>query len=148
LFACLWQAFPEFRNMDIIDAVQRSAHKFNNPDERFGYGIPNFKTAHSILLKKRNTSLYQNILAEQFIKAYPVPFNEEFSVLFKAKNDGAIQFRLLQADGRVIESKSVNTSMDEFYKIPFKPNGSLPAGVYLLHYDDGTNNGTLKIIRN
>ncbi|WP_315817438.1 S8 family serine peptidase [Paraflavitalea speifideaquila] len=43
LIACLWQAFPELNNMAIIDAVQRSAHKFNNPDERFGYGLPDFK---------------------------------------------------------------------------------------------------------
>ena len=27
LIACLWQAYPEFSNMEILDAVQRSADK-------------------------------------------------------------------------------------------------------------------------
>ena len=52
LIACFWQAFPEFNNMTITDAVQRSATKFNNPDDRFGYGIPDFKKAFAILIAK------------------------------------------------------------------------------------------------
>jgi len=52
LIACLWQAFPDITNMDIIDAVQKSAHKYNNPDDRFGYGIPDFKKAFSALIIK------------------------------------------------------------------------------------------------
>ncbi|MEO5999884.1 MAG: S8 family serine peptidase [Chitinophagaceae bacterium] len=52
LIACFWQAFPEISNMNIIDAVQRSSHKYNNPDDRFGYGIPDFKKAFAILIKK------------------------------------------------------------------------------------------------
>lgn len=52
LIACLWQAFPNLTNMEIIDAVQMSAHKYNNPDDRFGYGIPDFKKAFSALMIK------------------------------------------------------------------------------------------------
>ena len=50
LSACLWQGFPEVNNMKIIDAIQKSAHKFSSPDDRYGYGIPNMKTAFGILL--------------------------------------------------------------------------------------------------
>lgn len=52
LIACFWQAFPEFTNIEILDAVQKSAHKYNNPDNRFGYGIPDFKKAFAGLIKK------------------------------------------------------------------------------------------------
>jgi serine protease AprX len=52
LIACLWQAFPEYSNMQIIEEVQKSAHKYNNPDERYGYGIPNFRKAFYSLLKR------------------------------------------------------------------------------------------------
>lgn len=52
LIACLWQAFPEFTNMQIIDEVQKSAHKFTNPDARYGYGIPNFRKAFYSLLHR------------------------------------------------------------------------------------------------
>ena len=55
LTTCLWQAFPEFNNMAVLDAMQRSAHKFNNPDDRVGYGTPDMKKAFVILLKKSFT---------------------------------------------------------------------------------------------
>lgn len=147
LILCLWQAFPEFSNMQIIDAVQKSAHKFNNPDERFGYGIPNFKTAHAIMINKRNTLKYQTILNDQFIKAYPVPFKDDVSILFKAKKDGTIGLRLLAIDGSTIEKKSVQIMQDEFYKIQFKQTANLPAGIYMVQYDDGTNKGLLRITK-
>ena len=56
LVACLWQVFPEFSNMQIIDAVQRSANKYTNPDFRFGYGTPNFKKAIALLTKQYATA--------------------------------------------------------------------------------------------
>lgn len=58
--ACLWQMFPEFVNMQIIDAIQQSASKYTNPDYRFGYGLPNFKRGVALLIKKSasaNTSI-------------------------------------------------------------------------------------------
>lgn len=55
LIACLWQAFPELSNMQIIDAVQKSAHKYNDPDNRLGYGLPDFKKAMVSLVQKQAT---------------------------------------------------------------------------------------------
>ncbi len=48
----LWQAFPELSNMGIIDITQESAHLFNTPDGRYGYGIPNMKKAFILGLKR------------------------------------------------------------------------------------------------
>jgi hypothetical protein len=48
---CLWQAFPEANNMQIMDALQRSATIFNTPNPRIGYGIPNAKNAFVRLQK-------------------------------------------------------------------------------------------------
>lgn len=53
LVTCLWQAFPESPNREIMDVIQKSAHKYNNPDGRYGYGIPNFKKAFSALVSAR-----------------------------------------------------------------------------------------------
>ncbi len=55
LTTCLWQAFPEFNNMAILDAMQRSASKYTTPDDRVGYGIPDMKKSFAILLKKSYT---------------------------------------------------------------------------------------------
>ena len=55
LTTCLWQAFPEYNNMAVLDAMQRSANKYSTPNDRVGYGIPDMKKAFSILLKKSYT---------------------------------------------------------------------------------------------
>ncbi len=49
---CLWQAFQEINNMGIIDALQQSASRSANPDDRQGYGIPDAKKAF-VMLQKR-----------------------------------------------------------------------------------------------
>jgi serine protease AprX len=55
LTTCLWQAFPEFNNMTILDAMQKSASKYTTPDDRVGYGIPDMKKSFVILLRKSYT---------------------------------------------------------------------------------------------
>ena len=57
---CLWQAFPEISNMGIIDALQSSATKYNNPDNRVGYGIPDAKKAF-VMLQKRSFTKQSSI---------------------------------------------------------------------------------------
>ncbi len=52
LATCLWQAFPEINNRGIINALEASANKANNPDNRIGYGIPDLKKAYVLLFKK------------------------------------------------------------------------------------------------
>jgi serine protease AprX len=56
MVACLWQMFPEFTNMQVIDAVQRSASRYPNPDFRYGYGVPNFKKGVALLTKQYATA--------------------------------------------------------------------------------------------
>ncbi|MBM3415784.1 MAG: T9SS type A sorting domain-containing protein [Bacteroidetes bacterium] len=50
LGTCLWQGFPEFNNMKIVNALRQAGHRATNPDDRVGFGIPNMKLAFSNLL--------------------------------------------------------------------------------------------------
>lgn len=52
----LWQAFPEFSNMKIIQALKQAGNKFNVPDNRTGFGIPNMKLAFANLLVDYSTA--------------------------------------------------------------------------------------------
>jgi hypothetical protein len=55
LTTCLWQAFPEINNMGIINIMQQSATRANNPDDRVGYGIPDMKKAFVKLIRQLYT---------------------------------------------------------------------------------------------
>jgi serine protease AprX len=50
LGACLWQAFPEFNNMKIVNALRMAGSIASSPNDRIGYGIPDMKKAFSGLL--------------------------------------------------------------------------------------------------
>ncbi len=50
--ACLWQAHPTCTNMEIIDAVIKSADKYRKPDDKYGYGLPDFDKADKYLKMK------------------------------------------------------------------------------------------------
>jgi len=50
LAACLWQAFPEYDNIRIIETLKQSADKYIAPDDRTGYGIPDLQKAFTLLL--------------------------------------------------------------------------------------------------
>jgi hypothetical protein len=145
LIACLWQSFPEFSNMDIIDAVQRSADKFNNPDDRYGYGIPNFRIASGILETKRQ-EITNNILRGKWLTAFPVPFRQVFTVFVKAPSTGRANIRVLDLSGRVLIDKSLDVTQGSHYRIQMNPAGTRRFGLYFVQYNDGKNNSTIKII--
>lgn len=46
MVACLWQALPNKTAFEIMDLVRRSAHQYHQPDNIFGYGIPDFWKAY------------------------------------------------------------------------------------------------------
>jgi hypothetical protein len=56
LSTILWQAFPEFNNMQIIYALREAGSIFFSPNARIGYGIPNVKNAFGNLLTRFATS--------------------------------------------------------------------------------------------
>ncbi len=46
LVACLWQALPEKTALQIINLVKKSSTRYSNPDDVYGYGIPDFWQAY------------------------------------------------------------------------------------------------------
>lgn len=147
LIACLWQAFPEFTNMEIIDAVKRSADRFNNPDDRYGYGLPDFKKAYDLLSVERTMRNATTILGDNFIKAYPVPFKGVINVLFKAPASGKAVIRFISISGQVIETLNIAVSEGEIRVINFYSADRLPRGVYFISYEDQNRKEVLKVMK-
>ena len=147
LIACLWQAFPEFTNMEITNAVEKSAHKYLTPDDRFGYGIPNFRKAYESLSIEREKRKVDSILGDKWLKAYPNPFKEEFRLILKAPKDGKAVFQLVDVMGRLVDARSVEITNQTVYFIEFTNLRRLAKGAYYIRYTDGKNKQTLKVLK-
>lgn len=145
LVACLWQAFSEFTNMEIIDAVQKSADRYLNPDDRYGYGIPNFREAYTILLNKREERT-NSILKGKWITAFPIPFSQLFTLFIKAPSTGTANIRILDITGRLILEKNMSVQQGMYYNFRMAPPGTQRYGTYFLQYFDGKNKSVLKLM--
>ncbi|NEW80211.1 MAG: S8 family serine peptidase [Gelidibacter sp.] len=64
--ACLWQAFPDKTNAEIIQIVKESAHLYTNPTAQEGYGIPNFEAVFNLLSLEETEEILE-------VVAYPNP---------------------------------------------------------------------------
>jgi serine protease AprX len=47
LVACLWQALPQLNAFQIMNLVKKSSNNYNEPDNIYGYGIPDFWKAYT-----------------------------------------------------------------------------------------------------
>ena len=71
--ACLWQAFPEMTNTQIMTFIRESASQYMTPDYFLGYGIPDFQLALEIGLEIRD------IQREEF-KVFPNPVTNNVEI--------------------------------------------------------------------
>jgi serine protease AprX len=143
LIACLWQAFPEFSNMDIIDAVKRSSHKYANPDTRMGYGIPDMEKAYYILMLKRQ----ERIIADNWVKAYPNPIVSYTNILVKAQETGELITQLSDMNGRVYYTTKQTVQQGLFYEIRIENLGKLAAGSYNVRVVNGQSTSTIRLVK-
>ncbi len=148
LIVCLWQAFPEFSNMEIIDAVKKSADQYSNPDDRTGYGIPDLKKAYEALLIEKQKRDKSAILGDTEIKVFPVPFNGQFTVLYKSKQAGTVYFELIDAGGkRLSVYNQSSTVAGQVIFLDLKELNRLPRGGYSIRYHEGDYQGVVRILK-
>jgi serine protease AprX len=146
LVTCLWQAFPEFTNMEIIKAVEKSSSIYNNPDNRIGYGIPDFKRAFEDLNQQQILKNAINILRNNFIQVYPNPFKNNFTLLIKPPRTATGIFRLFDASGRLYFSKQIPLQQDVIQLINFNNMQFLQNGIYILKFSDGKSKQSVKLM--
>ncbi len=142
LIACLWQAFPEFNNMKILEAVYKSSDRYTSPDDRYGYGIPNMRLAYEMLETAANKQIFKN----SYLAAYPVPFNDKLSIRILAPETGTVSVRLVDALGRTLAAQQLVVSQNMAYNVTFTVAAGLPKGVYFVRYN-GKEKATLKVLR-
>ena len=51
MVSSLWQAFPEYNNMEIIHSLENNGHYKDKPDNVYGYGVPDFLAVYKSLRK-------------------------------------------------------------------------------------------------
>lgn len=131
--ACLWQAKPESTNAEIMQLIRESAHLYNNPTDKMGYGIPNFQTALQTLLTLED-------LFEKRLSVYPNPVVDILNIDFSGSLED-ISLRLYNVLGVLVLEENLDTSSRSINLSAFQ------SGVYILNLQSENFNQSLKIVK-
>ena len=96
--SCLWQAFPDRTNIEIIHAVKNSGSQVLNPDNLLGFGIPDFEKAYHIL--SATSSNYNTDPTKEIV--FPNPA-EDFITIKSNLSKGSM-VSVFHANGQLIYS--------------------------------------------
>ncbi len=141
MVACLWQANPEKRNIEIMEAIQESASLAGNPNNQLGWGIPDYSLANSIL-----TVIDNRVEDNLNILVYPNPFNDELFVSIKDDSGDISSVELFDLTGKSLLSQNVNASMGN--RVDLNGAENLEAGIYFLQITVNNQVVTQKVIKN
>ncbi|MBO9585569.1 MAG: S8 family serine peptidase [Flavobacterium sp.] len=128
--ASLWQAFPTKTNKQIRQMILASADRYTNPDNNYGYGIPNFGTALSV----------DSFIAEASFSVYPNPVKNEVSFSFLNENN-TVSVTIYSILGQKLIEEKINNSN------PVLSLQSLQSGLYIYSFDADNLHKTGKIIK-
>jgi serine protease AprX len=133
VIACFWQAFPNKTNFEIMDLIRRSADRFNNPMDQYGYGIPDFEVAYNQVLALDN---FKNAS----IKIFPNPIKDTFSIFVDAFAAESLSIQIYNILGQLVfeNSKLVSKNID---------SKNLKNGIYILKIQYENQQKTVKLIK-
>jgi hypothetical protein len=132
--ACLRQAMPNASVQEICDALRASGNNANNPDNLYGYGIPDFVMAMNLLDNVSEHTLGVNEIAS----VYPNPSEGEVKVMLKEGVE-MTQGTVIDVTGRVINSA---TNVSELESVI----NNLESGIYQVKIDTERGTQTVKVV--
>ena len=109
MVACLWQSNPTKKNMEIIDAIRKSANRVDSPNNQYGFGIPDFCKADQILKGQVEINLGNEIV---FYSSNP--FSEKCMIYFPNEIKNAY-LELMDVNGKLLFNESINQSQHSNY---------------------------------
>lgn len=134
--ACLRQARPYSSVQEICDALRACGNRAENPDSKYGYGIPDFSQALELLKVEEHS-----VAANEIINVYPNPSQGEVKVALKegAKADVTVY----DITGRQLYTYTFNglnhTTLENYMN-------TLGTGVYFINAVSELGSQTVKLV--
>ena len=142
--ACLWQANPTMKVMEIQAAIKESASHADNPDNFYGWGIPDYMEAHTIMTNIENQIVNNKGLS---VKLWPNPFNAVLFIEFNSQINEYLRVELYNTIGTLIYSDVYYAKSVSSLSIFKNKLENLKNGIYFLKINLDGNLITKKVIK-
>ncbi len=136
--ACLWQAYPEKGNMEIIEMAKRTADRYTSPDEFYGYGIPDFSMLISSL---------PNETSADVLTIFPNPYTGTFTLRLAPGTYGNIKVRIFSTNGKLLFNQTYNTTGHNGYEIEIMESAKFPPNTYIVEVQTKTGRFVTKAVK-
>jgi serine protease AprX len=139
--ACLLQAFPTLSNMEIIEAMVKTASYFDAPTDTCGYGIPDMVNAYNYI-KFYGIAETQN----KKLLVYPNPLiDNQLTIQLSNKPINALTIKIYNVLGVLVyQNDSANPSEENTITLS---GLNLVQGVYLLTVINGSEVFSSKLVK-
>lgn len=129
LTACLWQGAHSKTNIEIMSAIRKSSDRFLNPDNNYGYGLPDFKKALFLL----NPSFE----SKKEILVYPNPFSTGIRISYKATSGSSMRIEIFNTAGKKIYLRNFQITPDLAGEIEINDLAGIPRGIVVIRAISG-----------
>jgi len=137
------QSAPMKSAKEIKDAIIKSSHLFNSPNNDYGYGIPNFFSSYIALSGKFDALLE----SKDNLRVFPNPLHTNSQLFVRNTKEGEVKIQLADLSGKVIYKKIFSVEADELSFTPLDLPTTLSAGQYLLRVVTPSEKKTLRVIK-
>ena len=130
LAACLWQANPQRDNMEIIEAIRKSASQYFTPDSVYGYGIPDMFKADWMLRYPKESEENECVS----FRLFPNPAIEQFYLQIDRQNhlnDESVTLRFYDLFGNLWKQETRQIEGQQFI-LEFRDISNLSKQLYIL----------------
>jgi subtilisin family serine protease len=142
--ACLMQAYPNKTPLEIQESLKQSGDHSSSPDNDYGWGIPDFMAAYSILTTVELGDNNKSDLAY----VYPNPFTKDFTLRLDLDKPQNVKLSLMDVNGRLIFSQEFLSSDNENQLAISDQISDLTKGVYFLTISSSTKYEVKRLVKN
>lgn len=137
LAACTWQANPNKTALEIREMIIKSANQYHNPDEKLGFGIPNFDQA-----LRTDAEIIEDTDKNWLVS--PNPFYKYLSIRFyKGMPHGLVHVSMYDLIGNLKLKKTFSNKNE----IRLNEVGAFANGIYILIIENNTFKQHVKVIK-
>lgn len=141
LVTCLWQAFPEITNMQLLQTVQNASSMASTPNNQMGYGIPDFQAARQALSVNELEQVNFNMML------YPNPVDRDFQLTFRSQQIGNAQITITDAQGKSILNFAHKVTKPGVQLLELQLPEVVGSGVYFVGVEQQQQRNYLKLLK-
>lgn len=138
LAAGIWQAYPMLSNYELREALIKSSDRADNPDNLYGYGIPNYQRAMDFIREKYTQKLWH---------IYPNPSDgREVYIRTLTDINSQVNLQVINTAGQTVRSYRFSTA--NYYGRFTLELTDLQKGMYIFRFTSNEGVQSIRWIKN